>query len=228
MPAENRYREEPDLTNAGWIEGHHRRCGHGSNVCSTQRTSNFILSVIENQWERIFKRMARRRFLRRHGIVRNAIKEDLRYFAIPWVFIMFAGMGVSAWDLVKRQGDLYILSVQSIVGLALVVIGFTILLVAQVTLRRYYSSTLVIREDHQLITHGIYRFTRHPIYLGNIMVFIGVSVFTSSLYGLLIMSALIPIFLNRIRMEERLLTEEFGDAHRTYMEATRKLLPFIF
>jgi protein-S-isoprenylcysteine O-methyltransferase Ste14 len=172
--------------------------------------------------------MAKRGFLARHGIVRNAIREDVLFFAIPWVFVLFAGMGVSAWDLVRQQGDLYILSVQSIVGLALIVIGFTILLVAQVTLRRYYSSTLVIREDHQLITHGIYRFIRHPIYLGNIMFFIGVPVYVSSLYGLLIMSALIPIFLNRIRIEERMLTEEFGDAYRTYKEATSKLIPFIY
>jgi protein-S-isoprenylcysteine O-methyltransferase Ste14 len=39
---------------------------------------------------------------------------------------------------------------------------------------------------------------------------------------------LIPIFLNRIRMEEEMLTEEFGDAHRMYMETTRKLIPFIY
>ena len=95
--------------------------------------------------------MAKRRFLKRHGIVRNAIKEDLRYFAIPWILVMYAGFGVSAWDLVRQQGSLYILSVQSIVGLALAVIGFTILLVAQITLWRSYSSTLVIMEDHQLI-----------------------------------------------------------------------------
>jgi len=172
--------------------------------------------------------MAKRRFLKRHGIVRNAIKEDLLYFAIPWILVMYAGFGVSAWDLVRQQEDLDILSVQSIVGLALAVIGFTILLIAQITLRRSYSSTLVIREDHQLVTHGIYRFTRHPIYLGNIIFCIGVPVFTSSLYGLLILSALIPIFLNRIRMEERLLTEEFGDAYRTYKEETSKLIPFIY
>ncbi len=60
------------------------------------------------------------------------------------------------------------------------------------------------------------------------MVLIGVPVFVSSLYGLLTMSALIPIFLNRIRMEERLLTEEFGDDYRTYKETTSKLIPFIY
>ncbi len=172
--------------------------------------------------------MAKRGFLARHGIVRNAIREDMLCFALPAFFVYSAGMVVCAWDLVRQQGSLFILSVHSIVGLALIVIGFAILLVAQITLRRFYSSTLVIREDHQLITHGIYRFTRHPIYLGVIIVCIGISVYASSLYGLLTMSALIPVFLNRIRIEERMLTDEFGDAYRTYKEATSKLIPFIY
>ncbi len=172
--------------------------------------------------------MAKRGFLARHDIVRNAIREDLLYFAIPAVFVLFAGMGVSALHLVRQQGGLYLLSIQNIVGLAFIAVGLTIELIAQFTLRRFYSSTLVIRADHQLITHGIYRFTRHPIYLGAIMVLIGVPVFVSSLYGLLTMSALIPIFLNRIRMEERMLTEEFGDAYQTYQEATSKLIPYIY
>ncbi len=172
--------------------------------------------------------MAKHGFLKRHRIVRNAIREDVLCFALPWIFVLSAGMGISGWDLVRRQGSLYVLSVQSTVGLALMIIGSTILLVAQVTLWRFYSSTLVIKEDHRLITHGIYRLTRHPIYLGNIMFFIGVSVYASSLYGLLTMSALIPVFLKRIRIEERLLTDEFGDAHRTYKKATSKLIPFIY
>ena len=153
--------------------------------------------------------MTKRGFLKKHGIVRNAIREDMLYFALPAVLVLFAGFGVSAWDLFRQQGSLYILSVQSFVGSDLIVIGLTILLIARITLRRSYSSTLVIREDHQLITHGVYRFTRHPIYLGAIMVSIGVPVYASSLYGLLAMSALILVLLNRTRIEERILTEEF-------------------
>jgi len=183
--------------------------------------------------------MAKRGFLTRHRIVRNAIREDVLYFAIPALLVFTAGLVVSArdgydglvakiWELVRQPENLYLLSVPNIVGLALFVIGLTIALVAVFTLRRSYASTLVIREDHQLITHGIYRFTRHPVYLGVIIAIIGVPVYASSLYGLLTMSALIPVILNRVRMEERLLTEEFGDAHRTYKEATSKLIPFIY
>ncbi len=183
--------------------------------------------------------MAKRWFLTRHGIVRNAIREDVLFFAIPAILVWSAVLVISAWDgydglvgtiwdLVRHPRSLYLLSILNIVGLALFVIGLTIALVAMGTLRRFHASTLVIREGHQLITHGIYRFTRHPIYLGVIIAISGVPVYASSLYGLLTMSVLIPIFLNRIRMEEKMLTEAFGDACRTYKGATSKLIPFIY
>ena len=91
--------------------------------------------------------MAKRGFLTRHRIVRNAIREDVLYFALPALLVFTAGLVVSAWDLIRQQGSLYILSVQSIVGLALIVIGLTNNLVAQITLWRFYSSTLVIKGN---------------------------------------------------------------------------------
>ena len=138
------------------------------------------------------------------------------------------GIVRSVWDLVRHPEDLYSLSVSEIAGFALVGAGFTIAVLARVTLRHSYSSTLVIRESHRLITHGVYRNLRHPIYSGVIMVCIGVTVHASSPYGLLIMSALVPIFLNRIRMEERILVEEYGDEYTAYTAGTSRLVPFIY
>jgi protein-S-isoprenylcysteine O-methyltransferase Ste14 len=56
----------------------------------------------------------------------------------------------------------------------------------------------------------------------------GVPLYAPSLNGFLVLSLLIPTILNRIRMEERMLAEEFGDAYRQYQKATRKLIPFIY
>ena len=117
---------------------------------------------------------------------------------------------------------------QNIIGLALILLGYTILFIGHFTLRRFHSSTLVIREDHKLVTHGIYRLVRHPMYLGVLLVAIGMPVFVSSLAGFLIMLILIPILLIRIRIEERLLIDEFGEEYQAYQRSTRKLIPFIF
>ena len=179
--------------------------------------------------------MAKRGFLARHGIVRNAIRKDLLQFAIPAIIIFFmelifcadslTGIWGTSWGLVKQPQNLSMFPVLRIVGLALFIIGLTIMIVGQATLWRNYSGTVVIREDHQLVTHGIYRFTRNPIYLGLIMVVTGIPVFAASMYGFLISLLLIPIILNRIRLEEELLTEEFQDAYQKYKETTKKLIP---
>ncbi len=131
-------------------------------------------------------------------------------------------------DLVEQPQSLFSLPVQSIIGLALIVVGFPLLLVGQLTLFRNYSSLLVIHRDHQLITHGIYRFTRNPMYLGVLMFYIGLPVFAASLYGFLTSLVLIPIFLNRIRMEERMLAEYFQDSFQKYKKTTKRLIPFIY
>ena len=182
--------------------------------------------------------MAKQGFLARHGIVRNAIRKDILQFAIPAITIFFvelvfcaeslSGFLGTSWGLAKQPQNLSMFPALRIVGLALFVIGLIIMIVGQATLWRNYSGTVVIRVDHQLITHGIYRFTRNPMYLGLIMVVTGIPMFAASMYGFLISLLLIPIILNRIRLEEELLTEEFQNAYQKYKETTKKLIPFIY
>jgi protein-S-isoprenylcysteine O-methyltransferase Ste14 len=172
-------------------------------------------------------------------IVRNAIRKDLLFFALPAIVVFVAGLVVSGWDgydgLVETIWDLVVgsrsleeLSTPNIIGLLLFVIGLATAIVAARTLGQFYASTLVTREGHRLISHGIYRYIRHPIYFGVIMVCFGVPVYAPSLYGFFVMSALIPLFLIRIRIEEAMLIEEFGDAYRTYQKETKKLIPFVY
>lgn len=168
---------------------------------------------------------------------RQAIKRDLLFFALPAAFVFTAGLIVSAldgydglvgavWSALSRPGTLSELSLANILGLGVFVAGLTIALVGVFTLKKHYASTLVIFKDHQLVTHGIYRRVRHPIYLGVLIAVFGPPVYASSAWGCLAMAVLIPIFLNRIRMEERLLVEEFGEAYEAYRRTAPMLIPF--
>ena len=92
---------------------------------------------------------------------RNAIRRDVFSFLLPALLVFGVGMAAIACEPLSLHVDLCVFLVQAIAGLVLIAVGLTIHVAAN-TLRRFYSSGLVIRDDHQLITHGIYRFARYP------------------------------------------------------------------
>ena len=162
------------------------------------------------------------------GIKRNAIRKDILSFLIPWITIMCLAMAVSLWEFAWVRDPQITFSAPFVTGIILIAIGLTISLAAVFTLRRFYSSSLVIKEDHQLIRHGIYRYVRHPVYLGTSVALVGMPLCLSSLLGLGIMLLEIPLFLNRMKIEETLLIEEFGAEYESYRETTKKLIPFVY
>ncbi len=162
------------------------------------------------------------------SIKRNAIRKDLIFFLLPWFFIITLGTVVSLWEFARGGDPELKLSLSSILGLFFIIFALPIVFPAAVTLGRSYSSTLVIRKDHKLIQHGIYRHVRHPIYFGTILVFLGIPLILASPYGFATMALVIPLFLNRIRIEEKLLIEEFGAEYERYKETSKKLIPYLF
>ncbi len=169
----------------------------------------------------------------------KTVIKDILFFGIPAFTVFLVGLVVSAmdgydglvgtiWKLTKDPQNLGLLSAWNIAGLCLFIVGMSIAIVAALTLKRFYASTLLTREDHQLITHGPYRLVRHPIYFGVLIAIIGMPIYVSSLNGFLILSLLIPIFLFRIKMEEEMLSEYFGDEYQVYRKTTKKLIPFIY
>ncbi len=103
--------------------------------------------------------MEKNGFLKRHGIVRNAIRKDILQFALPGITVFIFELifcvrdGLSGFwgtirGLIKQPQSLFTYPVHSIIGLTLFFIGLTIMLVGQITLFRNYSGTVVIRENH--------------------------------------------------------------------------------
>ena len=92
-----------------------------------------------------------------------------------------------------------------------------------------FSMAVAIQEGHKLITHGPYRWVRHPAYLGVIGVVLGISwVFANLLVGILV-SLFVWIWMEtRIFEEEKLLMTEFGEPYSQYRSRTDKWLPFLF
>jgi len=113
-------------------------------------------------------------------------------------------------------------------GVVMIFLGLILRIVAIGTLKKNFSSRLRIREDHTMTTNGIYHWIRHPAYLGLILIVLGIPVMLSSVLGFLVMLLVVPLFLHRIKLEERMLIGHFGAEYEEYIEQSKRLIQFIY
>ena len=144
------------------------------------------------------------------------------------LILFFSAILVAFLDFVLIQEMTIRFILVNVAGLGLFWIGVYIRVVTMRTLGKYFLTDLRTLQNHTLIKHGIYKHIRHPAYLGTVLFSIGISLIFSSLYGFLLMLVLFPSYLYRIRIEESVLLEEFGDEYREYMKKTKQIIPFIY
>jgi protein-S-isoprenylcysteine O-methyltransferase Ste14 len=80
-------------------------------------------------------------------------------------------------------------------------------------------------ESTALIRHGLYRWSRNPMYVGAVLLLTGVAILLGSLAPVLVVVAFFALLqVGFVRLEERLLEETFGDAYRAYRRSVRRWL----
>ena len=94
------------------------------------------------------------------------------------------------------------------------------------TLGTNFSPTLVVRNHHQLVRHGLYRWVRHPMYSAFFLFELGICLLTASWFiGLIGNLLILLIVVLRVPEEEAMMIETFGDQYREYMKHTGSLIP---
>jgi protein-S-isoprenylcysteine O-methyltransferase Ste14 len=89
------------------------------------------------------------------------------------------------------------------------------------------TDTVVTRRDATLITHGPYRWVRHPFYLAFAMAVIANTLITANAYLAITGTAAFLVIVARTSIEEQKLIERFGRDYRDYMRRTGRFLPRI-
>lgn len=87
------------------------------------------------------------------------------------------------------------------------------------------SPTQATRQNHKLVTHGPYRYVRHPLYSAGFVMVISGGLITALWWLLIGMIVPLTILLFRTAIEETRLIETFGDDYRNYMKSTGRFLP---
>ncbi len=86
---------------------------------------------------------------------------------------------------------------------------------------------MTVKQDHTLVTHGPYALARHPIYTGLSLAFLGTAFAIGEWRGLAAFVIATASFWYKLRIEERVMRETFGDAYDRYAERVRALIPFV-
>jgi protein-S-isoprenylcysteine O-methyltransferase Ste14 len=106
------------------------------------------------------------------------------------------------------------------VGIPFALIGSSLLIWAIRTLGTRNTSGI----SDGFIKDGPYRFTRNPQYLGDMLLFIGLSIMVNSLYLWVTHILLILVFIITPLAEEVWLEDQYGDSYRNYLESTSRFL----
>jgi protein-S-isoprenylcysteine O-methyltransferase Ste14 len=114
-------------------------------------------------------------------------------------------------------------------GVGLVASGSALFVWARRTLGVDYAGHVSVEKRQELVQRGPYRFIRHPAYAGYLLMGLGISLGYSSLIGLIsVLALLLPSLVYRMSVEEKILTEHFGEAYRCYASRVRRIIPGVW
>jgi protein-S-isoprenylcysteine O-methyltransferase len=114
-------------------------------------------------------------------------------------------------------------------GIAMMWAGMAFRLWSVLTLGAFFRTSVVLQDGHQLVTAGPYRWLRHPSYTGAIITMTGLGLAFGN-WGSLAATVLFPslAIAFRIHVEERALTEQFGEAYRDFGKTRSRVIPILW
>jgi protein-S-isoprenylcysteine O-methyltransferase Ste14 len=114
-------------------------------------------------------------------------------------------------------------------GVVLFSLGLWLFHRSHVDLSTNWSVSLDIRENHALITSGVYRRLRHPMYSAILLQAVGQALVAPNwIVGSFYLCAYILMFSFRVGQEEQMMLQQFGDRYASYMAKSQRLIPGIW
>ncbi|WP_158787668.1 isoprenylcysteine carboxylmethyltransferase family protein [Granulicella sp. L46] len=135
-----------------------------------------------------------------------------KYVPLPWLYHQLWPTGLLPFWL----------------GAAITIAGLLFAVWARQYLGRNWSSSVTIKQGHELITTGPYAVVRHPIYTGILTGFLGVAIAMSQVRGFIVPALFFLAFWLKLRREEQFMRSQFGDVYTTYAHHTSALVPYLF
>ena len=155
-----------------------------------------------------------------HRTVADALLTGLPglgMFVLPLIYVLTPWLDFADYHLPPWAGW---------IGVAIFALAVWLLYRSHADLARNWSPRLEILESHSLVTHGVFRHIRHPMYAAHLLWGIAqVFLLQNWIAGFSMLVTWLPGYFYRTRVEERMMIEHFGDEYRAYMERTGRYFP---
>ncbi len=112
-------------------------------------------------------------------------------------------------------------------GALLTAIGVAFACWARAHLGRNWSATVSVKQDHELIRTGPYALVRHPIYTGMLLAILGTAITIGQWRAVLALLIAFASLWRKLRLEERYMSETFGEEYQRYRAHTKALIPYL-
>lgn len=163
------------------------------------------------------------------------VKKDVGRSARWFHFLLIRAflVVVAFWLILTGADSLRVLAIRpstpaaGIVGAVLCVAGVAFAIWARYHLGSNWSGVPSIKEGHELVTSGPYRFVRHPIYTGILAAIFG-SALAGVAFWFIVFAIAAVVFVLRIKKEEGFMMQLFGERYAVYRARTKALIPGVW
>ena len=112
-------------------------------------------------------------------------------------------------------------------GLVLTAAGCAFAVWARTLLGGNWSSSVTVKQRHQLIRQGPYTIVRHPIYSGFLLALLGTALALGEWRGIAGLALAFAGWRWKSRLEEAFMTAQFGAEYTEYQRQVKALIPFV-
>ena len=176
-----------------------------------------VLSVLGIYLARMVELRAKRETIA--GQVRET--RTLTWFVVTGTLMLVGALGEFFWRKPEWNTAAFVLGWTC--GLA----SFAIRRSAIAALGKFWSLHVEIRETHEFMRGGPFRWMRHPTYFSMILELLALAMILQAPVALAVVTLLfVPALVARVRIEETALVEKFGDAYREYQRSTPAVIPW--
>jgi protein-S-isoprenylcysteine O-methyltransferase Ste14 len=109
----------------------------------------------------------------------------------------------------------------------LCIAGLFLAVWARLILGRNWSGVVTLKEGHELVERGPYRFVRHPIYTGILTMFVATALVQRHLAGFVGVPLTFAGFWIKLGIEENLMLQQFPERYAMYRRQTKRIIPFV-